>query len=262
MWKFDISQTNDTDWGGTAGKAWKVYTATDAGGVAQPITAAPIYVGHPDGGIVISFGTGINVTTADRISSQVQSAYGIWDQGFVWNSSLKGGVKLLAPTPVSIGRSDLQEQKMPPESDEIATGIWETADDEIVDWGAKHGYFSDFPVVGERVLDNPVWFDGDFVRFLSQVPSKGSDTSKETCNFNSTEPKRFDTVISGASGRRPPVPILMYTPHVAGGSKLGNRWTSDLGNTVQGGETASIVGVRQLNLLPTYHVAPSWRQLQ
>lgn len=263
LWKFDISQTNAAAWGGASvGRAWKVYSAKDPSNVSQPITSAPVYVGHPDGGLVIGFGTGINVTSGDRVSTQVQSAYGIWDQGFTWNNSRKGGVVLAAPTPTVSGRTDLQVQVIPPEPAEIAPGVWETADNAIVDWSLKRGFYADFPVVGERVLDNPVWFDGDFIRFMSQVPAKGSDTTKETCDFKSTEPRRFDTVINGATGQRPPVPILSYTPNVVGGSKLGNRWTSGLGNTVQGGDTANIVGVRDLNLLPTFHIAPSWRQLQ
>ncbi len=101
MWRFDMRSGNSADW-----SVQKLYTAKDANGVRQPITAAPYVVDHPTGtGDLVVFGTGRLLTASDKSNLQKQSVYGIWDRYTVPGAA--------APTPlptVAKARTDLQSQ--------------------------------------------------------------------------------------------------------------------------------------------------------
>ena len=95
MWKFDFSadNINDPDGAGPQ-KGWEIYnkagtlpaplfTATDASGNPQPISAAPRITPHGISGVHVGFGTGKLFEPGDQISTQVQSVYVLWDKGQV-----------------------------------------------------------------------------------------------------------------------------------------------------------------------------------
>ncbi len=79
MWKYDLSATTTASWG-VANSAAPVYSAKDASSTAQPITAAPEVGRHPNGGVLVYFGTGQYVATGDPSNMNVQSFYAIWDK--------------------------------------------------------------------------------------------------------------------------------------------------------------------------------------
>jgi len=78
LWKFDFSSNTPSSWGlAFAGQA--LYTAKDANGKRQPITATPAYQVHPKGGNMVVFGTGKIYETSDAANTDPQSLYGVWD---------------------------------------------------------------------------------------------------------------------------------------------------------------------------------------
>lgn len=85
VWRFDLSGSTSTAW---PSSATKLFTAVDAGGVAQPITAMPAVIPRTDknsGGTVypgymVIVGTGKLYDDADQTSTAQQTAYGLWDK--------------------------------------------------------------------------------------------------------------------------------------------------------------------------------------
>lgn len=57
-----------------------LFTATDSGGLAQPIIWPPEVTLHPNGGQLILLGTGKYIEPTDNASTSVQTFYGIWDR--------------------------------------------------------------------------------------------------------------------------------------------------------------------------------------
>jgi type IV pilus assembly protein PilY1 len=80
LWKFDLSSTDPTQWKvayGTAAAPAPLFSAASG----QPITARPDVTVHPEGGYMVTFGTGIYLSATDTASTTTQSLYGIWDKG-------------------------------------------------------------------------------------------------------------------------------------------------------------------------------------
>jgi len=104
LWKFDLRDTNPANWTNSS-KLFKMFTAVDSGGVAQPITSRVDWALHPTGqGFIVSFGTGkylegTDVTPASAFTTQ--TVYGIWDKNDNTNISSQTTVP---------GRSVLMQQ--------------------------------------------------------------------------------------------------------------------------------------------------------
>ncbi|NGX16675.1 PilC/PilY family type IV pilus protein [Wenzhouxiangella sp. XN24] len=77
LWRFDVSGEPST-W---ATSVTSIFTATDAGGIRQPITTSPVVALNPANSaeVVVSFGTGSYFRTTDQGMTQVQSLYGVLD---------------------------------------------------------------------------------------------------------------------------------------------------------------------------------------
>ncbi|MEW5057399.1 MAG: PilC/PilY family type IV pilus protein [Cycloclasticus sp.] len=105
LWKFDVSNSNSGHWEiafssghGVNATPEPLFKAVDSANVGQPITAKPQVGVHPDGGLMVYFGSGKYFESNDQIvgaSPQVQTFYGIRDQGSQVTA-----------------RSDLQEQEI------------------------------------------------------------------------------------------------------------------------------------------------------
>jgi len=87
VWKFDLSGANPSAWN-VAFSSSPLFTTRSPSNVGpaatqnspQPIFAKPLLRLHPDGGVMVLFGTGKLTAPGDRTTSDVQSFYGIWDQ--------------------------------------------------------------------------------------------------------------------------------------------------------------------------------------
>lgn len=80
LWRFNLTASTATsDWSASV-----LFNAVDGSGVAQPITSRPAVGRHPDGGLMLYFGTGKYFEVGDGAvvaSPQVQSLYGVRDNG-------------------------------------------------------------------------------------------------------------------------------------------------------------------------------------
>lgn len=172
LWKFDLT-------GGSAG-SWKIayksggtnlplYKAEDGSGNPQPITAKPQVGAHPDGGLMVYFGTGKYFEVNDQIVGtppKVQTFYGIRDEGSEITTS---------------DRSNLQEQEILDEVTLASFGIDVriTSDTDVIyepPGTTKQGWFMDLvsPVVGaegERVVSAPLLRSGRII-FPTLIPNQ------------------------------------------------------------------------------------------
>ena len=71
LWKFNFSTTSYP----TAATA--LFTPTSA--TARPVMAAPAISAHPSGGVMVNFGTGKLLETADLTTTANEYLYGVWD---------------------------------------------------------------------------------------------------------------------------------------------------------------------------------------
>ena len=152
LWKFDLTTLSD--------QTTPLFVARNVSDQAQSITAQPVLGGHPNGGLLVYFGTGQYLQSADVLSTKVQTFYGIWDKG----------VSIL-----TTDRSELQPQTISASTTEFGEELRETSAN-TVDWGTKFGWYMDLDQpaqVGERVVTQALLRYGRVI-FLTVIPS--SDT--------------------------------------------------------------------------------------
>lgn len=158
MWKFDLTGSVVATWG-VANSGQPLFTARNASNQVQPITSQPRIGAHPNGGVLVHFGTGQYLTGADTASTEVQSYYAIWDNG----------------SPVTTtDRSELQAQTIVAETIEFGQSVRETSAN-TVNWaGGKRGWYLDLvPPLGsggERITVRPLLLY-DRILFVTRKPS-------------------------------------------------------------------------------------------
>ncbi|MBL8253965.1 MAG: hypothetical protein JNJ76_10215, partial [Candidatus Competibacter sp.] len=74
LWRFDLRDSNPSNW-----TAKLLFVARDSSAKAQPITSKPQVIRHPNGGLVILFGTGRYLGATDVTNTDPQTFYGVWD---------------------------------------------------------------------------------------------------------------------------------------------------------------------------------------
>jgi len=261
LWKFDLSSGDATAWA-TAFDGVPLYVAESTGSPrkSQPVTSAPVWLAHPQGGVMVVFGTGRNLTDSDRTNLSTQTIYGVYDDTVV---SRDAGKVNLRPKSGAItgGRGALVQQHIAPAP--TATGaagpVWTISSRPVTYTGAspKRGWYLDLPA-GERVLGNPGWFEGLLVDVPSIVPATG---------------KTWLTTLNAINGNAPKSQIYAYTSTDATGtaSPAGTASRTETGlrtaviNLTNGSEKglcASGHTCADRILLPGTALRPSWRQLQ
>jgi len=168
MWKFDVSNKLSSKWevaysAGSPAKDAPLFVACneDPCVSTQPITAKPQVGNHPDGGLMVYFGTGKYFENGDNVvtSPQVQTFYGIRDTG-----------SLVA------GRDSLQSQSILAEEPLPSLGInIRVTTENSVDYSTKKGWYMDLisPVngsEGERVIVGALLRAGRII-FTTLIPS-------------------------------------------------------------------------------------------
>lgn len=87
MWKFDFSSASRSNWivafGATGGARNPLFKTT----TPEPITAAPTFIVHPSGGVMVLFGSGKIFAVGDVTDTGVRALYGIWDRVAIGASS-------------------------------------------------------------------------------------------------------------------------------------------------------------------------------
>lgn len=214
LWKFNLADS-------AASPAWSVafggspfFVAGSPTGVRQPITTAPYTMPHPGGGIMLAFGTGRNVTTADTTSTDFDTMWGIHD-----NSKIN-----LTSSPISFTETGADTGRAPrgPINSTVSASrpsvlVQQTQTASYTDTGGKvfydvsrnpvaysgvspkRGWYMDWPIGGLRVLHNPTLFIGERILVQSTVPKSGS-TGGETCMPSSLPEKTFLSVFNMFTG--------------------------------------------------------------
>lgn len=164
LWRFKVSGNSST-WTNNSNRK-VLFQARDAGGTAQPITAAPevaILPGNPEK-LIVTFGTGSYFRTQDDSSLQVQSLYGIIDDN---------GAAVT-------GRGELLGQSITWQGDHTTANGRSYTLREVSDTAmtTEKGWYLDLiygSAVGERVVSRPLLLSGatrDRVRFSTMIPDK------------------------------------------------------------------------------------------
>lgn len=208
FWKIDLSSTTASNWKNYHDTS-PLFVARDASSVRQPITSVAQWAAHPMGGLMLSFGTGRELSVADRTTTSTQTIYGIWD-----NMTLapKTAAKMTGGSVVANGRTDLVAQTKTGSVTGANNQIYESTTSNPVTYTTtsttKRGWFFDMPDAGERVIYNGGMLDSRLVYHKSRVPGSGvsGTTIVETCTPTASAPSEiysiFD-IINGATSKKP-----------------------------------------------------------
>lgn len=167
LWRVDLTAGNLS----SNGARDKLFTAESTDGTRQPITAAPSLALDPNGGageLVVVFGTGSYFRVTDSGNNQVQSLYGIFDDGSASN----------------VGRGDLLEQEITTQTqtnyqvDRDGVVSTESVDVRVLSGNtpgvSDEGWYLDLDTSsGERVVSRasfPSGFPVKRVRFSTLIP--------------------------------------------------------------------------------------------
>ena len=145
LWKFDVNNPVRANWNvAFSGAPLYAPAAADIG--KQPISVMPEITFHPNGGVLLSFGTGKlfdveDTAAAGNVNLNTQALYGVWDKP--------------AETTGFTGISTLVEQTM---NGALAAAVDTTltgTTTNTIDWATKRGWYLNLATGGERVNVNP-----------------------------------------------------------------------------------------------------------
>lgn len=166
LWKFDLSGSNETSWDiayRSGSTPIPLYKATDSDGTGQPVTVRPTVGRHPQGGVMVYFGTGKYFEVDDGVvpeTPQIQSFYGIRDSGSAVSS-----------------RSNLQGQEIQFEGEvtfDSVTANVRAVSNNTVDYATKKGWYLDLvysdDAKAERVVSSAILRHGRII-FTTLIPS-------------------------------------------------------------------------------------------
>lgn len=301
LWKFDLTSSDANVWSvaswGTTDPTpcdWKtsvckpLFTASHSG-KRQSITAPPTVKANDRGagGLMVAFGTGVNLTDNDRSNTDVQSVYSILDNTryrisagkLVINTDTSDGGAV--PTTVS-GLTDLVKQDMVDTTGIAGQGasssrrFYQMTQNDVnydpAKGAVKKGWYFNFQVASERVLRPMTFFDSsNNLMIFSITPAYGgTGSNEETCEPAGTPEKAYLTLMNIMDGKKPGVQVM---------DRNGDGYynTSDDGvsrMTLPPGAISSVAGKKTLTLtggdnkpdqlarMPEQPMRPSWRQLQ
>ena len=319
LWKFDLTNIDDQQWK-VAFNGKPLFTAlgpialnATTRTVPQPITVAPTAVPNDRkmevgsgtskttvdvGGMMVSFGTGRNVTTQDPSDINVQSLYSVLDNTRYRTVNTSKGKRIevhpgggtctpipqpnCAPAPQALGTGVVNAKLVKRSVTDSSSGEYGTMDtiasSDVLDettWNSKNGWYMDFPAIGERLLKNTGLYDNsNILMVFSQIPAKGSDkeSNKESCDAVSPDEERqFMTMVNIMDGEKPSVQIM----DINGDSLFdaldnnANRMKVSKGSNMlisTGKDTNTLIDnndkKKVLARMPEQSMRPSWRQLK
>ena len=147
LWRFDLRASQSNNW--TVNKIITACVdATCTTSNRQPITARPMVIAHPNGGVMVLFGTGSYFRDGDRTSTQLQTLYGVWDK--------------LEASPTALTKSQLVQQTIVTETTATSnSGLSvRVISNNEVNYNEKYGWYLNLmspslsSPVGERVVND------------------------------------------------------------------------------------------------------------
>jgi len=256
LWKFLINTKDDNTWGVATwqpkGERGPLFVAERGAGSSahmnntkrQPITTAPaVKISErqkrtangiePAVGMMVSFGTGRNVTVQDAGEQQQQTLYAVLDNTryklerdgsdkptgrvLVCDSDAPPCDKLVKDSgdyPYAVKQADLLQRTIPDAAahERDNRKFWTIDDTTELDFASKKGWFMDLPMKGERLLKNVPFYDGsNLLMVMSQVPASGAavDDGVESCDSSSVSgEKQFVTLVNIQDGKAPREPLI------------------------------------------------------
>jgi type IV pilus assembly protein PilY1 len=209
LWKFDLTSATDSDWKVSfAGQPFFIAKQSSA----QSITSAPFWASHPKGGIMLAIGTGQNLTNNDQSdTATVQSIYALWDNSTFTNGST---VSIVDTTPINTVASTAlpatlvqQTESSSAQVDSNGVNYFESSTN-TVDYASKRGWYMNWTLPGQRVIQNIRAFSGQKILIPSFIPKSGGVNTGETCSASATAERSFMTVLNLFSGNPPATPAF------------------------------------------------------
>jgi type IV pilus assembly protein PilY1 len=240
MWKIDLSVTTATNWEsyfrtGTTPTPTPLFVARDASNARQPIVTAPQWAPHPIKGIMLAFGTGREMTVADRVSTSTQTLYSVWDDT---EFTPRDTTKMNDGTVIANGRSDLVAQTQTSAVTINGKNYFKTSNNPVpyTGSGAKRGWYMEWPNTGERAVNNGGMVSSRLLFMRSRVPASGTQdaTAGVTCSPDLVSAKEYQTILDIVTGKPPATPVF----DTDGGGMTGSeesgvsRWESGVGDLV------------------------------
>lgn len=238
VWKVNLSSSTATNWKSyflTGAVPAPLFVARDGSNARQPIVTAPQWAPHPTKGIMVAFGTGREMTVADRTTTSPQTLYSVWD-----NTEFKPNASpmMVGGTVISNGRSDLVAQT---QTSAVTIGgkkYFKTSSNAVPysGAGAKRGWYMEWPNLGERAVNNGGMLSSRLLFMRSRIPANGTqDTvTEESCTPNATAAVEYLTILDIVSGKPPTKPEF----DTDGGGMTGSeepgvtRWESGRGDRI------------------------------
>ena len=205
VWRVDISSSNPANW-----SASLLFKAVDPSGNPQPITTAPVVTLNPYfprlQGLMVYVGTGELLSTADLLSTQVQSIYGLYDA---------------MPNAAPITRAQLVQQTITSTSVTTVSGSTVTArtvTSNNVPLPTDMGWYIDLSLSpGEAVVTEPALIDGALIVTTDQPSGQscqgGFNSWLYALNFRNGglfPTPLLDTTESGSISASSPVVAGLY----------------------------------------------------
>jgi type IV pilus assembly protein PilY1 len=143
LWKFDYNSPSVPFVVSGGSTAFFTATGPSPGSLAQAITQPPSIFDHSLGGKIIVFGTGTLFTVADRVNTDTQTIYGVWD---------KPADTILRP----LSRASMAARTLSTQSGTglAAATIFYNLAGTSVNWGTQRGWYIDLSpaITGGRVI--------------------------------------------------------------------------------------------------------------
>lgn len=226
LWKFNVAANTSQDWG-VAFNGLPMFTASytvNNATTMQPITTAPLVrINRSVGGLMVAFGTGINVTEENRTDISKQSFYSILDNTrykvcATGETSCTPGkiiVDSQAATPATVIKNNLVSRNFSTTAiagsgDSTDQDFWNMGTQTTLNYLNSKGWYIDLPETGERVIRNPVFYSAasNVIDIRSDVPASGGNTEGETCEPTSTPAKAWRSLMGIEFGLKPTQQLL------------------------------------------------------
>lgn len=226
VWKFDLSSEDNANWKTSFTNA-PFFKAKPG----QAFTTAPYVVPHPIFGMQVQIGSGRNLTTEDQSAPDKGTIYSLHDNSSYGNVAVTPAttppstrLNIVDSTPINTTSSATMPTSLVQQTIDATTFIdggitYYTSSSNPVNYrgtNAKRGWYMDWTVDGQRVLQNATPFDGEKIRISSTVPNStvGSST-EETCNPRTTGERSFLWVLNMFNGNPSKSPVYDLTPSSA-----------------------------------------------
>ena len=225
LWAVNVSNSNPASW-----TVRLLFTARDASGNRQPITTTPTVTLNPNypnqPGLMVFFGTGQLLGTGDLSTSQVQSFYGVWDNG-TSTGLLRANLQQQTITNVAAGTLDSQHNALAQTARTITSNP--------VNWSTQSGWYFDLPgpisgnTPSERVITSPQIENGGVAFTTYAPPANGS----LTCNAAGTAFLMDVNYINGGAFTQPRLGLG------SGGAFVSVGGNNPVGTQLNGGYAAA-----------------------